>query len=287
MDVAATDLMAPACDILRGTSVTTPVVFASPHSGALYPDDLTDNLQVPLMDLRRTEDAFVDDLFASAPERGSVLIAANYARAYVDLNRDARELDPTMFRNGSPRQAGLPGARVKAGLGSLPRIGAGGQDIYARKLCRSDGARRLDLIHDVYHQTLHDELQSLKQSWPEAILIDCHSMPSVQPGRPREADIVLGDRFGSSCTSKLTGLVERAFRREGWSVSRNAPYAGGYTTRRYGRPRRGTHVLQIEINRGLYMNERDVRKTASFNAVKSVIEAVMQDIIMFASREFA
>ena len=110
-------LPATACDVLRGTQDLTPVLFTSPHSGSLYPEDLTSKLQVPLMDLRRTEDAFVDELFASATDAGASLITANYARTYVDLNRDARELDVSMFKDGLPRQSGLPGTRVKAGLG--------------------------------------------------------------------------------------------------------------------------------------------------------------------------
>lgn len=279
-------LEAPACDVLRGTHEAAPVIFASPHSGSLYPDDLTSKLKVPLMDLRRTEDAYVDELFAHATEVGACLISANYARSYVDLNRDARELDATMFEDGPPRQAGQPGTRVKAGLGCFPRIGAGATEIYKTRLTRAEGARRLDLVYDVYHGTLIDEVARIKQTWSEAILIDCHSMPSNHPGRRRAPDIVLGDRFGSSCTSRLTSVVERAFRAENLTVSRNAPYAGGYTTRKYGRPSRGTHVLQIEINRGLYMNEMNIEKSPRFQQIRSIMNRVVRTITDFSVREF-
>ncbi|MEM9224986.1 MAG: N-formylglutamate amidohydrolase [Pseudomonadota bacterium] len=280
-----TALATPACDLLRPDKPGAPVVFASPHSGSIYPADLVDKLRVPLIDLRRTEDAFVDELFAHAPDAGASFLTANYARAYVDLNRDARELDANMFADGLPRQAGLPGVRVKAGLGCLPRIGAGAREIYATPITRIEGARRLDLIHDVYHQTLSHELSRLGQSAPETVLIDCHSMPSAQPGRGTAPDIVLGDRFGSSCTSKLTSLVERCFRQAGYSVSRNAPYAGGYTTRRYGRPRRGVHVLQIEVNRALYLDEQSVEKSYDFQETKRIIDSIIDAIVAFAQRE--
>lgn len=270
---------------MRGAPVLAPALFASPHSGGLYPPDMQAQLQVPVMDLRRTEDAFVDELFASVPAKGAVLVSANYARAYVDLNRDARELDVSMFDDGVPRTCGLPSARVEAGLGCLPRIGASGREIYARKLSRAEGARRLDHIHDGYHGTLGAELERLKLDWSDIVLIDCHSMPSVQPGRAGLADIVLGDRFGSSCDGALTGVVERRFRHHGLCVSRNAPYAGGYTTRRYGRPRRGVHVLQIEINRALYMDEVSIEKTASFDALGAILADVIDDIIAYALRE--
>lgn len=239
---------------------------------------------MPLLDLRRTEDAFIDDLFAGAPAAGATLITAHYARGYVDLNRDARDLDPTMFADGLPRPCGRTNARVRAGLGCLPRVGASGREIYAKPLTCAEGAFRLQHVHDGYHQAVSDCLDQLKQSWRDVVLIDCHSMPSTQPGRSGLPDIVLGDRFGSSCTARLTSLIERSFRQSGLRVVRNAPYAGGYTTRRYGRPRRGVHALQIEINRGLYMDEQSIEITAGFEKIQGILTDTMQSIIGFARR---
>ncbi|MEM7328031.1 MAG: N-formylglutamate amidohydrolase [Pseudomonadota bacterium] len=268
-------------------AVRAPVIFASPHSGTVYPQSMRDLLCVPLSDLQRTEDAFVDDLYAAAVEHGTILISANYARGFVDLNRDARELDADMFEDGVPRTAGMPSARVKAGLGCIPRVGASGRDIYAGKMTRQDGRFRLDQIYDRYHAALQDQIERLKSDWSDIFIIDCHSMPSRQPGKSNMPDIVLGDRFGSSCSAKLTSLAERHFRREGLSVTRNAPYAGGYTTRRYGRPRRGVNVLQIEINRALYMNEVDVEKSAGFAQTHAQVSRLIADIVDFALRENA
>ncbi|MEL7032267.1 MAG: N-formylglutamate amidohydrolase [Pseudomonadota bacterium] len=266
-------------------TVRAPVVFASPHSGTIYPDSMRQLLCVPLSDLQRTEDAFVDEFYRPAIQHGAILLSANYARGFVDLNRDARELDASMFHDGLPRTAGMPSARVKAGLGCLPRVGASGRDIYAAPMSKQDGQFRLDAIYDQYHQALQSQIEQLKTEWSDIVIIDCHSMPSRQPGKSSMPDIVLGDRFGSSCSSTLTSIVERRFRREGLSVTRNAPYAGGYTTRRYGRPRRGIHVLQIEINRGLYMNEMKVEKSAGFERLSTQISGLIEDIIDFALRE--
>lgn len=269
----------------RAETVRAPVIFASPHSGTVYPASMQDLLCVPLADLQRTEDAFVDDLYSRAVDQGTLLLSANYARGFVDLNRDARELDASMFRDGLPRTAGMPSARVKAGLGCFPRVGSSGRDVYAGPMSRQDGVFRLDQVYDRYHLALQAEIERLKSDWSDIVIIDCHSMPSRQPGRSHLPDIVLGDRFGSSCSARLTSVAERRFRREGLSVTRNAPYAGGYTTRRYGRPRRGVHVLQIEINRALYMDETAVEKSAGFGRTHDQVSRLIEDIIDFARRE--
>ena len=259
-----------------------PVLFASPHSGNEYPERMQSALCVPLIDLRRTEDAFVEELFADAPALGATLMAARYGRSVADLNRDPRELDASMFSDGLPRISGLPTARVDAGLGALPRVASRGEAIYARRLTRAEGEERLRLVHDAYHDRLGLELGALRDTHGAVLLIDCHSMPSVQPGRRHLADIVLGDRFGSSCDPRLTGRVERAFRAQGLSVARNAPYAGGYTTRRYGRPKRNVHALQIEINRALYMDEHAVTRSDRFAEMRAVITDVTAQILDIA-----
>ena len=275
----------PAFEIARGEPVIAPVIFASPHSGTHYPQHMQANLCVPLSDLRRTEDAFVDELYAPASDAGGVLIRATHARTYVDLNRDARELDAAMFADGLPRTAGMPSARVRAGLGCLPRVGASGREIYQEPLSSADGAHRLTHVHDAYHQALRSEIEALKPNWSDIFVIDCHSMPSRQPGRSNMPDIVLGDRFGSSCSARLTSLVERQFRREGFTVARNAPYAGGFTTRKYGRPRRGIHVLQIEINRALYMNELTIEKSTGFEKLRQQLADLATEILNLARLE--
>lgn len=275
----------PAFEVARGRPLVAPVIFASPHSGSHYPAAMQANLSVPLSDLRRTEDAFVDGLYEPAIAQGAILIRATHARTYVDLNRDARELDAEMFVDGPPRTAGMPSARVKAGLGCLPRVGASGRDIYLNPLTRLEGAQRLEQVHDAYHQALQAEIEALKPNWSDIFVIDCHSMPSRQPGRASMPDIVLGDRFGSSCTPKLTSLVERQLRREGFTVARNAPYAGGYTTRKYGRPRRGVHVLQIEINRSLYMNELTIETTRGFDTLQAQLSDLSAEILTMARLE--
>ena len=239
---------------------------------------------VPLIDLRRTEDAFVQDLFDAATGSGATLVHANYARCYVDLNRDSRELDPSMFSDGLPRTVAVSSPRVEAGLGCLPRVASRGEQIYARKISRAAGERRLSSVYDAYHSYIRNKLDDLVKIHGLAILIDCHSMPSRRQRQRPLPDIVLGDRFGSSCDNRLTSLVERSFRDLGYTVSRNAPYAGGYTTRCYGRPKRNIHALQIEINRNLYMDEHTVEPSASFQKVRTDLITIVERLAGFSHR---
>lgn len=272
----------PAFELLRPVGEIAPVIFASPHSGHYYPETFQALLRVPLMDLRRTEDAFVDGLFGSASDAGAVQINGRYGRCYVDLNRDPRELDAQMFVDGPPRTSGRASPRVRAGLGCLPKIGASGADIYNQLLTATDVRFRLEQVHDIYHRQIKSEIEIFKQDWQDVFLIDCHSMPSHAAGRGALPDIVLGDRFGSSCDRRLTSLVERTLRGFGYSVVRNAPFAGGYTTQQYGRPARHVHALQIEINRHIYMCEDNITKLPRFETLKSDMTALVHAINQFA-----
>jgi N-formylglutamate amidohydrolase len=256
-----------------------PVVFASPHSGSHYPETLLARTRLLPIVLRRTEDAFVDELFADAPHLGAPLISAEFARSFVDVNRAACEIDADMFEDApSAYRAQRANERVRAGLGCLPRVAAGGEEIYDGPLPWSEGRHRLAHVHAGYHAALKRLVTSARlQGGGKAVLIDCHSMPSnVRKGARAVPHIVLGDRFGSSCSHRLIAAAERAFRSLGYQVGRNAPYAGGYTTRTYGRPRVGIHALQIEINRALYMDEASVTRHDRFEQVRSDMEKVIE-----------
>lgn len=262
-----------------------PLIFASPHSGQHYPEVLRTALGVPLIDLQRTEDAFVDELFSGVTGKGAGLLTARYARAFIDLNRDPLELDPRMFEGPPPRRCGLPGPRVEAGLGCIPRVGARGHTIYRTRLDPIEVEARLRDVHDAYHRHLSAELSRLHDLHGVAWLIDCHSMPSRQPSRRPLAEIVLGDRFGSSCCGRLTSLIEKRFRKLGYTVARNAPYAGGYTTLRYGRPQRDLHAIQIEIRRDLYMDELRVQRDSGFSQLAHDVGEVISDLVAHVRRQ--
>ncbi len=232
--------------------------------------------------IRRSEDAFVDDLIHDAPKLGAAMIAARYARAYIDLNRDAFELDPAMFEDELPEFARGRTARVAAGLGAIARVVSEGQEIYARKLTFSEARARIEGAHRPYHTALERLLAEARRAHGFAILIDWHSMPAAAArsgGRDRPCDFVLGDRFGAACAGLLTARVERELEALGYRVARNTPYAGGYTTEHYGRPSRRTHALQIEINRGLYLDEATLKPTEGFTRLKGHLERLTSALV--------
>ena len=259
----------------EGQAPPTPLVFASPHSGRDYPADMMSAAALDAQAIRRSEDAFVDDLIVSAPQLGVATITARYARAYIDLNREAFELDAGMFEDELPEFARARTARVAAGLGAIARVVSEGQEIYARKLTFSEARGRIEGAHRPYHAALERLIAEAHRAHGVAVLIDWHSMPSAAArsgGRDRASDFVLGDRFGAACASLLTQRVERELEAMGYRVARNTPYAGGYTTEHYGRPARRTHALQIEINRGLYLDETTLTPTAGFARLKANLE---------------
>ena len=261
----------------EGMAPPTPLVFASPHSGRDYPDDMMAAAALDAQAIRRSEDAFVDDLIDAAPQLGVATLTARFARAYIDLNRDAFELDPGMFADELPEFARARTARVAAGLGAIARVVSEGQEIYARKLMFSEARGRIDIAHRPYHAALERLISEAHRAHGFAVLVDWHSMPAAAAkagARDRACDFVLGDRFGAACAGALTARVERELEAMGYRVARNSPYAGGYTTEHYGRPSRRTHALQIEINRGLYLDEAKLTPTAGFDPLKANLEAL-------------
>ena len=254
----------PPFEVVAPGTQRLPMVFNSPHSGRSYPAAFLAASRLDERAIRRSEDSFVDDLFRPAVDLGAPLLHANFPRAWLDVNREPYELDPKMFDGSLPAYANIRSVRVAGGLGTIARIVAESEEIYARPLPVDEGLQRIDAVYKPYHRTLRELIVETHRSFGIAVLLDCHSMPStVRGGHGRlRPDIVLGDRYGTSCAAELTELAAQYLARLGYSVARNKPYAGGFITEHYGQPGRGFHAMQIEINRCLYMDERTFQKTA-------------------------
>ncbi|QFU09638.1 N-formylglutamate amidohydrolase [Rhodobacteraceae bacterium THAF1] len=265
-----------AFDLHQPEQRLTPFVFASPHSGHHYPPSLARRTILSARQLRSSEDAFVDRLFASAPSQGAPLLAAHLPRAWLDVNRAADELDPALIE-GQRRGAHNP--RVASGLGVIPRVVSGGRPIYSGKLRRTEVQERIENTWHPYHAALEALMADSCDQMGQAILLDCHSMPHEALDqvrvRGRRPDVVLGDRFGASASDDVTALVESEFTRAGFTVSRNAPFAGAYIAQHYGRPEVGRHVVQIELDRSCYMDEAAIAPHGGFDEVRDRIAQVI------------
>jgi N-formylglutamate deformylase len=258
------------------------VVFTSAHSGRYYPPDFLAAARLDAHALRRSEDSFVDELFADVPGSGVPLLIANFPRAFCDVNREAWELDPAMFADPVPDWVNSASHRVHAGLGMMARVVSNGEPIYRAKLPFAEARRRVREYWQPFHTALSDVVAHLQTQFGCCLVVDCHSMPR-QGGGPVAADFVLGDLFGRSCAPTVSRALEAAIQSKGYRVRRNNPYAGGYITRQYGQPHAGSHAMQIEIARDLYMDEPSLRKTAGFDKLRQDVATLITTIVMGAT----
>ena len=283
------DLIAPAFEVLRPARQTVPIVFNTPHSGRAYPAGFLRSARLGLRDLRGSEDAFVDTLLEGVVQLGAPLLRAHFPRAYLDVNREPFELDPRLF-GPLPPYANGHSLRVAAGLGTIARVVADAKEIYADPPSLDEAMARIAAYYVPYHRALRQLVAETVGRFGVCLLIDGHSMPSLSriagPGSSsvaqageRRAHFVLGDRHGASCSPAVMQAAHAALARRGHLVSRNAPYAGGYITEHYGRPGESVHVLQVEINRGLYMDEARIAPNRRFGHVADSLMALAEALV--------
>src|SRR5215212_2678295 len=281
MRPAIADEFDPPFHVAEPAVQTVPFVFNAPHAGAVYPASFLAESRLDALGLRRSEDAYVDELFAPMTAFGAPVMAARFPRALLDLNREPYELDPRMFDGRLPSFANTRSMRVAGGLGTIPRIVADGQEIYRGRLSVDEALGRIERLYKPYHRMLRHPVHRTAQTFGQSVLIDCHSMPATSLSREDvvKADIVLGVRYGTSCATLLTDLVESMLRGSGYTVARNKPYAGGFITEHYGEPALGRHALQIEINRSLYMDERTLTPRPAFDTLANDLKAIFGAVI--------
>jgi N-formylglutamate amidohydrolase len=274
--------LTPPFEVREPHAALSPFVFCSPHSGRVYPRHFLALSRLDATALRRSEDCYVDELFIRAAARGATLLSARFPRAYTDVNREPYELDPELFVEPVPDWANARSVRVAGGLGTIARIVSDGEEIYDAPLALGDALARIELLYKPFHAVLRSLIERAQRNFGYAVLIDCHSMPSAHmaTGGVQRPDFVIGDRFGTSCDLRLTKYIRAVLTDLGYEAQLNRPYAGGYITEHYGRPLRNVHAIQLEINRGLYMNEKTLEKTPRFQALE-------RDLLLFAKQVFA
>ncbi|NVN88210.1 MAG: N-formylglutamate amidohydrolase [Rhodopseudomonas sp.] len=259
----------PAFEIAEPAVWRAPIIFNSPHSGSVYPNAFLNASRIDIEALRRSEDSFMDELIDGLGERGFPVVRVHFPRSYVDVNREPYELDPRMFSGRLPSFANTRSMRVAGGLGTIPRVVGDGQEIYRERIHIDDALGRIEALYKPYHRALRRLINKAHQNFGTVIVVDCHSMPSVGISRdePRRPDIVIGDRYGTSCASLIPDTIEEALAARGYTIGRNKPYAGGFITEHYGNPASGLHTVQVELNRAIYMDERLRQRSARFAQV--------------------
>ena len=267
--------ISPPFTLLQPVRQSAALVLTSPHSGRRYEPAFLAQVRLDAQTLRRSEDSFVEELFAVAPTLGVPLLAAEFPRAWCDPNREPWELDPAMFADALPDYANTTSPRVAAGLGTVARIVGAGEPIYGRKLRFAEAKARVETCWRPFHEALAQLIEETVARFGHCLVLDCHSMPTPLGRVAARTDIVLGDGHGTSCAAAWTDFVESVLAAQGYSVRRNDPYAGGFITRHYGRPREGVQVLQLELARALYMNERHFTHGTHFAATQSRMSALL------------
>jgi N-formylglutamate deformylase len=265
--------------LLQPMRQSAAVVLTSPHSGRQYGPEFLASSRLDAVAIRRSEDSFVEELFSAGPGLGVPLLAAEFPRAYCDVNREAWELDPAMFVDKLPDYVNSASPRVQAGLGTIARIVGTGEPIYTQKLRFSEAQARIEACWLPYHEALGTLIGETQKHFGHCLVIDCHSMPSPPGRHVARPDVILGDGHGTSCDPAWTDFIQTAFAGLGYHVRRNEPYAGGYITRHYGRPREGVQSIQVELARGLYMNERNFSRNPHFETTRRNMTAFMESVI--------
>ncbi len=263
-----------------------PLIVSSPHSGRNYPPDFVAASALTPLRLRSSEDSFVEDIFSYAPDLGASLIQALFPRVFVDVNRQPYELDPTMFSDSLPHYVITQNSRISAGLGTIARVVSNGERVYKNKLTFQEAEERINHFYRPYHDALQTLINNTKDEFGYCILLDCHSMPSGRIGtnnpsqsKPsRLAEIVLGDCHGTSCHPHIMKSSNEFLTGCGFSVRRNIPYAGGFITRNYGKPKEGVHALQIELNRALYMDEQYIEPLEEIKPLRHAMTGFMEQL---------
>jgi N-formylglutamate amidohydrolase len=270
--------LSPPFEIVEPVNWRAPIIFNSPHSGSVYPADFLNASRIDLTSLRRSEDSFMDELIEGLSQRGFPVVRVHFPRSYVDVNREPYELDPRMFTGRLPSFANTRSMRVAGGLGTIPRVVGDGQEIYRERLNVDEALSRIEALYKPYHRALRRLINKAHQAFGTVVVVDCHSMPSVGVSRdePRRPDIVIGDRYGTSCAPMLPDVVEDVMGGLGYSIGRNKPYAGGFITEHYGNPASGLHTVQLELNRAVYMDERRRERGPRFGQVAADFAALAQ-----------
>ena len=259
------------------TPPTSPVVISVPHAGREYPPELVTALRVPLSAVMTLEDRRIDAV-AIAARRDETMIVQTRARAWIDLNRSEMERDPRVDEGADPTAQPKPSAKLRSGLGLVPRRASAASDLWRRRFTDADIVRRIEQDYRPYHAAVGDALAAAHARFGIAVLLDVHSMPPLSAsgtgGNPPPR-VVIGDRFGRSTAPRFVARLQAEAEDARLPVAINAPYAGGHILERHGRPSTGIHALQLEFDRSLYLDRQFDGLGTGFDRVVHLLKAML------------
>lgn len=261
-------------DEFNTKDIKFPMVLSVPHKGSVFPEEFLAHTKYSPEELRCNEDSFVDELVVPASNAGIPMVAMNISRVFVDVNRDKIELDPTMFYNHPQADTNAGGRRCRVGLGVIHRITAKNHNIYDGLLNYDEVQERFKNVYDVYHKKLQQLIDKVIKKFGFCMVLDCHSMPSEICSLMQDTnkiDFCLGTLFEQSCPPDMHAIFKDSLSKSGYNVADNCPYSGAFITFNYCQPRKGIYTMQMEINRGLYMNERVYKKNDAFSKLSEDI----------------
>lgn len=255
-------------DEFNSKEINYPMVLSVPHKGTVFPEEFLGVVNRSIEELRSNEDSFVDELIMEASHKGIPMVSMNIARSFVDVNRDKIEIDPTMFYNYPNQENAIGGRRCRVGLGVIHRITARNHNIYDGLLDYNEVLERFANVYDPYHKRLQQLIDKAIKKFGFCMVLDCHSMPSEICTLMQDTsriDFCLGTLFEQSCPAEMHDIFKASLEAKGYYAADNCPYSGAYITFNYCQPRKGIYTMQMEINRGLYMNERVYKKNECFS----------------------
>ncbi len=278
----------PAFSLLKPAEQRVPFIFNSPHSGRIYPPSFLAMSKLDAQQIRGSEDFHVDSLFQDVVGIGAPLMQAHFPRAFIDINREPYELDQKLFCEKLPSYANHQSVRVASGLGTIARLVAESREIYRHRPTLDEAMQRIETYYRPYHDALRSVLARTHVTFGYSVLVDCHSMPSSAIGRKnrKTPDVIIGDRYGTSCDATLSEAITDILEKLGLNVTLNKPYAGGFITEHYGRPLRGLHAVQIEINRALYMDEKRLELSAAFDEIRHLFKVFAERVVSVPDASF-
>ena len=226
------------------------IVLTSPHSGSFYSETFKKELNLSLSKVRTIEDVKVDKIINGLSENNFDILTTDCPRSLIDLNRSKLDIDSSMFYN-LPNEIEIINIKSKYGIGLFLKNIDESNIMYNKKIDWLTRNQLIKKIYEPWHHKLSTILESKFNTHKNYLLIDMHSFTPNQDNR--DYDFIISDNFSRSSQNKFVYFLRDIMEKNGFSVALNYPYSGGYIVKKYSNKELNKNVIQIEINKKLYL----------------------------------